>query len=100
VEGFGSGKHKVCKLQRHHGFDAGHFGECDHGKKLYKRGRSGTGHRSAGLGMSGPDQPKDPKIKVYSSEELFGTENKIFIKHGEILYRLLVTRQGKLVLNK
>ncbi|MBI3251995.1 MAG: hemin uptake protein HemP [Candidatus Omnitrophica bacterium] len=38
--------------------------------------------------------------KVFSTEELFGKEKQILIRHGEALYRLLITRQGKLVLNK
>ncbi|MBI4433080.1 MAG: hemin uptake protein HemP [Candidatus Omnitrophica bacterium] len=37
---------------------------------------------------------------VFSTEELFGKKKEILIRHGEALYRLLITRQGKLILNK
>ncbi len=40
------------------------------------------------------------KEKVLSSEDLFGEEKQVFIKHKESVYRLLITRQGKLILNK
>ena len=38
--------------------------------------------------------------KVISSGELFGDKKQVWIRHGETLYRLLITRQGKLILNK
>lgn len=43
---------------------------------------------------------RERKEKVFLSTELFGREKQILIKHGEVLYRLLITRQGKLILNK
>ncbi len=38
--------------------------------------------------------------KTIASEELFGKCRQVFIKHGDGLYRLLITRTGKLILNK
>jgi len=35
-----------------------------------------------------------------ASEHLFGTSKEIFIRHGEELYRLTITRNGKLILQK
>lgn len=34
------------------------------------------------------------------SENLFGDSKEIFIRHGEELYRLTITRNGKLILQK
>ena len=42
-----------------------------------------------------PDEPP-----VVSSEQLFGHGNEVRIQHGETTYRLILTRLGKLVLNK
>ena len=35
-----------------------------------------------------------------TSENLFGTSKEIFIRHGEEMYRLTITRNGKLILQK
>ena len=35
-----------------------------------------------------------------ASEDLFGNSREIFIRHGEELYRLTVTRKDKLILQK
>ncbi|MBN9046507.1 MAG: hemin uptake protein HemP [Rhizobiales bacterium] len=43
-----------------------------------------------------PEQP----LKTYGSRELFGTCREVGIEHGGSLYRLKITRQGKLILNK
>ncbi|MEL7428550.1 MAG: hemin uptake protein HemP [Pseudomonadota bacterium] len=37
---------------------------------------------------------------VFKSAELFGSANEICIEHEELIYRLRITRQGKLILNK
>ncbi len=37
---------------------------------------------------------------VYESDSLFGDTNEVGIVHEGALYRLKITRQGKLVLNK
>ena len=46
--------------------------------------------------------PKGTKaeIPVYTSEKLFGLKNEIIIKHEDNLYRLRITRNGKLIMNK
>ena len=38
--------------------------------------------------------------ELWYSEELLGTRREILIKHGDEIYRLRCTRQGKLILNK
>jgi hemin uptake protein HemP len=35
-----------------------------------------------------------------TSDALFGGAQEIVIEHGDALYRLKITRQGKLILNK
>ncbi|WP_246730283.1 hemin uptake protein HemP [Nitratireductor mangrovi] len=43
----------------------------------------------------------DPEsLRTLSSESLFDGEHEIGIKHAGALYRLKITRQGKLILNK
>nr|WP_244598184.1 hemin uptake protein HemP [Pseudohoeflea suaedae] len=39
-------------------------------------------------------------MKVVESRELFGRLSEIGIMHDGSLYRLKITRQGKLILNK
>ena len=47
------------------------------------------------------EDPFDPREqKVFLSEDLFGNKKEIFIKHGIEYYRLLMTKGGKLILNK
>ena len=41
-----------------------------------------------------------PKLKIISSEDLFGDGKQVLIEHGSSTYRLIITRQGKLILNK
>ena len=43
-----------------------------------------------------PSRPKE----LWYSEELLGTRREILIKHGDEIYRLRCTRQGKLILHK
>lgn len=38
--------------------------------------------------------------KIVSSETLLGESRVLYIQHGEELYRLSKTRNGKLILNK
>jgi len=42
----------------------------------------------------------NPGQPVFSTEELFGSNTEIGITHQGLVYRLRITRQGKLVLNK
>ena len=44
--------------------------------------------------------PVSLRIEAYSSEALFGGEQEVLIRHGGETYRLRITRQGKLILNK
>lgn len=39
-------------------------------------------------------------MRVYGSEILFDGSNEVGIEHAGSLYRLKITRQGKLILNK
>ena len=52
------------------------------------------------MNMENREKEKNQGIKVLSSEELFGGSKEVHIRHGETVYRLLITRQGKLILNK
>lgn len=59
-----------------------------------------------------PDGPQPPldrrresqiirgEFRTLTSRELFGRETEIGIEHQGSLYRLRITRQGKLILNK
>lgn len=38
--------------------------------------------------------------RAVSSEQLFGASKVVKIEHGSSVYRLIRTRQGKLILNK
>ncbi|MBI1871028.1 MAG: hemin uptake protein HemP [Chlamydiae bacterium] len=38
--------------------------------------------------------------KFVYSEELFGKEKVVYIQHENLVYRLMRTRNGKLILNK
>ena len=46
------------------------------------------------------EQNGPANANAWSSEELFRGEKQVLIRHGDTLYRLIVTRQGKLILNK
>lgn len=41
-----------------------------------------------------------PQTPVFDSKQLFGTSNEIGLVHEGTFYRLKITRQGKLILNK
>ncbi|WP_429816504.1 hemin uptake protein HemP [Ensifer sp. B1-9] len=51
-------------------------------------------------------RPSEPPIqagraqRIIESRELFGSENEILISHDGAIYRMKITRQGKLILNK
>ena len=42
----------------------------------------------------------EQKLKTYGSRELFAGAREVAIEHEGALYRLKITRQGKLILNK
>ena len=49
----------------------------------------------------GLETDKEPSHKIlYRSEKLLQGRRQIIIEHGEIQYRLSVTKAGKLILNK
>ena len=48
---------------------------------------------------SAPAAARQRQIE-WRSEELFRDQREVLIRHGEELYRLRITRQGKLILNK
>lgn len=45
-------------------------------------------------------KPMQQDIRVFGSDILFGGSNEVGIEHAGSLYRLKITRQGKLILNK
>jgi len=45
-------------------------------------------------------RPSQPDIRVFGSDILFDGTNEVGIEHAGALYRLKITRQGKLILNK
>lgn len=55
-----------------------------------------------------PVEPQEPEIplalpplpKLITSDELFGEERQILIDHAGSVYRLQITKQGKLILTK
>ncbi|WP_104668024.1 hemin uptake protein HemP [Ensifer adhaerens] len=49
---------------------------------------------------SEPPTPAGRAQRIIESRELFGTENEILISHDGAIYRMKITRQGKLILNK
>lgn len=58
-----------------------------------------------------PDHPEEPRpvpapasparpLRTFESAELFDGQREVQIRHKGALYRLKITRQGKLILNK
>ena len=45
-------------------------------------------------------KPEENGIRILDSRDLFQGSRELCIEHGEFLYRLRITRQGKLILNK
>ena len=45
-------------------------------------------------------RPQDNTVRVVTSESLFRGTHEIGIEHSGSMYRLKITRQGKLILNK
>ena len=52
------------------------------------------------LEMPARARQEQPAAKTVSSEALFNGAHEIGIAHAGSLYRLKITRQGKLILNK
>ena len=63
-------------------------------------------NRKGTLVMQGNDQPvttdhaSDQQAKILRSEDLFEGRRQVFIAHGTEIYRLLHTKNGKLILQK
>ena len=51
-----------------------------------------------GIPENRESRKKSPR--VFESKELFGEGKLILIRHEDSFYRLMITRQGKLILNK
>jgi hemin uptake protein HemP len=51
-------------------------------------------------GLVAEGEKGSPEGRRISSRELFGHEKIVMIEHEGAVYRLLRTRQGKLILNK
>ncbi len=48
-----------------------------------------------------PETSKDPAAKrTISSEEILKGDREVWIRHADMIYRLCVTRNGKLILQK
>lgn len=56
--------------------------------------------RAAGLSAAGPTAREPARCRRIPSSELFGPCRELEIAHGEGLYRLRITSQGKLILTK
>lgn len=71
---------------------------------LMRDGVDETG--GAGPDKTAPDQMESgallegKPLRAYASDTLFGGAKEIGIEHAGSLYRLKITRQGKLILNK
>jgi hemin uptake protein HemP len=50
--------------------------------------------------IEGPSDHLVPRIRLYQAADLFGPSREIGIVHEGALYRLRVTRAGKLILTK
>jgi hemin uptake protein HemP len=55
---------------------------------------------AARAGMTRDRREGEGAIPVYRTEELFSGGAEIRLEHGGAEYRLKITRQGKLILNK
>jgi hemin uptake protein HemP len=47
-----------------------------------------------------PDPPVDGEEPVITSGSLFGPHREVLIRHADEIYRLRITRTGKLILTK
>ena len=56
------------------------------------------------LKMQDPDSPQQEKVpgvrRTLKSDELFAGATEVLIQHKQDLYRLMITKAGKLILNK
>ncbi|OJT96160.1 MAG: hemin uptake protein HemP [Rhizobium sp. 63-7] len=47
-----------------------------------------------------PVRPVDDGPRVIDTSDLFAGDSEVIIRHEGALYRMKITRQGKLILNK
>ena len=52
------------------------------------------------LNKPNDEYPPDDTIRTIKSEELFQGDQKVLVAHEAEVYQLLVTKSGKLILNK
>lgn len=58
--------------------------------------RTGADMTAEGIGHSRRDAPE----RVIDTQDLFGGAREVLIRHNDAVYRLRITRFGKLILNK
>lgn len=63
-------------------------------------GRTLSASCAASTGGTSPSGDRAATGRVLHSEEIFGGGREVVIVHRGMRYRLLETRQGKLILNK
>lgn len=61
---------------------------------------SPTDGKNALTGKTAPVFCCRPAEEAIDSREIFGEKRSVWISHGEQLYRLQITQQGKLILTK
>ena len=54
----------------------------------------------SGSAAPDPAAPKEETRRILLSEEIFSGKSEVVIKHKNDFYRLMITRAGKLILNK
>lgn len=47
-----------------------------------------------------PARPTEGGKRVIDTADLFGGDSEVIIRHEGTIYRMKITRQGKLILNK
>ena len=60
---------------------------------------AGTPAASEDRNQNAPDAPSD-RVRAVASEDLFQGQRELLIEHAGETYRLRLTRNGKLILNK
>lgn len=55
---------------------------------------------NSSLGEQKSSDDKPVPVRQIASEELFQGQNRLVIVHQGVLYRLMITRNGKLMLQK
>ena len=56
--------------------------------------------RAAPASVAGSPRDEGHPTRSFDTADLFGTDTEIEITHQQAVYRLKITRQGKLILNK